>query len=193
MTHTVVSMKLELSGTRPLLMHSARLADPLDKVTRELASLTRKRAKTAADHEIIARTEWAGGLWLSNGKPCLPSEAINAVFVEAARTRKRGKAAAAGFCCLGPAPLEYSGPEDLAELWKDEAFRLRTAVMLIGKSRTIRTRPRFPEWKAVVAVECVTGLIEEDEVLELFEIAGFRIGIGDWRPKYGRFTVRRLE
>jgi hypothetical protein len=37
------------------------------------------------------------------------------------------------------------------------------------------------------------GLIEEDEVLELFKVAGFRIGIGDWRPRYGRFSVRRLQ
>jgi hypothetical protein len=186
-------VKLELTGTRPMLMHSARLADPLDKITRELAGLTRKRAKTIADYEVIARTEWGGCLWLSNGRPCIPPETVDAVFVKAARTRSRGPAAEAGFCCTGPALLQYDGPTDLEELWADEAFRLRLPVAVNGRNRTIRTRPRFAEWKAVIEAECVTGLIEEDEVLELFEVAGFRIGIGDWRPKYGRFSVRRLQ
>jgi hypothetical protein len=191
-SNETVNMMLELTGVRPLLMHSATLADPLHRITRELASLTRKRDKTAADHEAIARVEWGGGLWLANGRPCIPAEAVDATFVEAARTRKKGKAAVAGFRCSAPAILQYEGPSTIEELWADERYRLRSSVTVNGKSRTIRTRPRFPEWRAMIEAECVTGLLEPDEVVALFEVAGFRIGLGDWRPKYGRFLVRRV-
>ena len=187
------TLQIELRGERPLLMHSSVLADPLHPITRELAGLTGKRDKTVADHEMIARVEWAGGLWLDEGLPCIPSAAIEAAFVDAAKTRKRGKAAKAGFVCNGSAMLEYDGPKSIDELWAEEKFRLRASVRVNGGSRTTRTRPRFAEWRAVFEAECVRGLIEEDEVIELFKIAGFRIGIGDWRPKFGRFSVRRLD
>lgn len=187
------TLQIELRGERPLLMHSSILADPLHPITKELASLTRKRNKTAADHEMIARVEWAGGLWLHDGMPCIPAATIESAFVEAAKTRKRGKPATAGFVCNGAAMLDYDGPTSVDELWADERFRLRAAVKINGGSRTIRTRPHFPEWKVVFEAECVPGLIGENEVVELFQVAGFCIGIGDWRPKHGLFSVKRLS
>jgi hypothetical protein len=186
-------LQIELTGECPLLMHSSALADPCSAVSKQLAGLTRKRDKTVADHEAIARIEWGGGLWLADGRPCIPAEAIEGALVDAAETRRRGKIAAAGFICNGPALLEYEGPTSPEELWWDERFRLRTSAKVNRGSRTMRTRPRFPEWKVTFEAECVPGLIEEDEVVELFKIAGLRIGIGDWRPKYGRFSVKRLN
>src|SRR5882757_911382 len=65
-------IRLRLEGTRPLLMHSGRLADPLDPAALDLAHITAKRPKTRADLEEISRREWYGGLWLHGGRPCIP-------------------------------------------------------------------------------------------------------------------------
>jgi hypothetical protein len=43
-------------------MHSARLADPLDELKIDIDRLTKKRDKTIADHQQIAKMEWYGGL-----------------------------------------------------------------------------------------------------------------------------------
>jgi hypothetical protein len=32
-------------------------------------------------------------------------------------------------------------------------------------------------------------LVNQSEVLELLRIAGEQVGLGDWRPKFGRFDV----
>lgn len=125
---SVERLRVRLTGERPLLMHSSRLADPLDPVKIDLDRLTKKRDKTIADHEQIAKVEWHGGLWLLDGRPCIPSEAIESAFVAAARTRRKGKQAKAGFACVGSPPLQYDGPRDLASLWDDKAYRLRFAV-----------------------------------------------------------------
>lgn len=53
----VETIRIRLTGDRPLLMHSGRLADPLDEIARNLGKVTGKRMKTAADHEEIARVE----------------------------------------------------------------------------------------------------------------------------------------
>ncbi len=189
---SVEQMRIRLTGERPLLMHSSRLADPLDSIKIDLDRLTKKRDKTLADHEQIAKVEWHGGLWLRDGKPSIPCEAVESAFIAAAKTRRKGKQAKAGFSCTVSPLLQYDGPSDLASLWEDNAFRLRFAVNVNG-SKVMRTRPRFNDWHVVVDVEFLPSLLNPDEVIEIFEIAGLREGLGDWRPKFGKFSVTKLE
>lgn len=186
------TIKLHLIGDRPLLMHSARFADPLDPIGANLAKITGKRYKTQADHEEIARIEWHGGLWLSEGRPCIPAEAIEACFIKAAGAQRKARQARAGFMVSGPSTLVYDGPAKIDDLWNDPDYRLRRAVC-VGKARTMRTRPRFSKWSAKVEASFLPTLLDRSEVVAIFQIAGFREGLGDWRPKYGRFSVKLLE
>jgi hypothetical protein len=181
---SVENMTLRLNSERPLLMNSSAKADPLNPIKIELDRLTSKRDKTAADHGRIAKAEWRAGLWLIDGKPRIPSEAIESAFNAAARTRRRGRQAKAGLCCFVSSLLEYEGPRDLSSLWEDKAFVFRAPVD-VNCSKVMRTRPRFNHWHVTVNVVFVPSLLNRSEVLEFFEIAGFREGLGDWRPKFG--------
>jgi hypothetical protein len=185
-------IRLRLEGTRPLLMHSGRLADPLDPAALDLAHITAKRPKTRADLEEISRREWYGGLWLHGGRPCIPQEALEGVFVDAARATRRGKAARAGVAVEHPALLIYPGPSTIDELWLDENFKLRHAVK-IQQAKTMRTRPRFSVWAAEFEVEYFPSLFDRRAVVDTFVSGGFCVGIGDWRPKFGRFSVREIS
>lgn len=186
---SVERFRVRLTGERPLLMHSSRLADPLEPIKTDLDRLTKKRDKTLADHEQIAKIEWHGGLWLHDGRPCIPSEAIKSAFIASAKTRRKGKNAKAGFACMGSPLLQYNGPSDLALLWDDKAFRLRFAVN-VNDAKVMRTRPRFPEWHVIADIEFLPSLLNPHEVIEILEIAGMREGLGDWRPKFGKFSVK---
>jgi len=186
---TTETIEIPIRGVCPLLMHNGALADPLDERTISLAAVTGKRFKTQADHEEIARREWYGSLWLNDKLPCLPQEAIEAAFVKGAITRtKRGDAAKAGFVVNEPAMLVYDGPRDLAELWEDKRFRLRKGVR-VKRGRPMRTRPRFPVWSATISATFLITELNRSEVVDFMKIAGAVRGIGDWRPKYGRFEV----
>lgn len=182
---------LKLIGVGPMLMHSARLADPLDPMTKALAAVTSKRVKTDADYDRIAELEWRGGLWLAEGRPCLPPHCLKAVLVEGARRRKKGMTAKAAFLADGPALLEYDGPATLTELWSDERFRHREMVR-VRDALTARTRPCFPEWSARVDATYLPSMINRTELIEFFRLAGPH-GLGDRRPDYGRFRVEEIE
>lgn len=183
------SITLRLVGTKRLIMSSARMSDPLDPAAKALARLTSKRMKTIADHEEIARIEWNGCLWLDAGRPCIPAEALAATFVAAAKTRRRKDAARAGLIVESNAPLEYAGPGDLNELWSLPEFRLRAAVKIRGSSRTMRTRPCFPDWSVTFTAHYLASLWNRDDVIEIYRLAGFATGLGDWRPANGTFSV----
>ena len=58
---SVERLRVRLTGERPLLMHSSRLADPLDPIKVDLDRLTKKRDKTLADHEQIAKSNGTAG------------------------------------------------------------------------------------------------------------------------------------
>ncbi|MBR0777287.1 hypothetical protein JQ625_20845 [Bradyrhizobium diazoefficiens] len=169
-------------------MHNGQLADPLSDATKALARLTSKRVKTEADHLEIGRIEWNGSLWLDSGRPCVPAEALIATFVAAAKTRKRGDEARAGLVVMENAPLDYPGSKDLDHLWLDQAYRLRTSVRVRG-ARTMRTRPRFDDWSLKFVARYLPTVLDRDEVIELYRIAGFMKGLGDWRPLNGTFEV----
>ncbi len=181
-------ISLRLTGVRPLLMHNGSLADPLDPQAIDLASFTGKRVKTRADHEIIAELEWYGSLWLHDARPCLPEHVLESVFVDGARYKRKGRAAVAGLEVVAPAMIEYDGPRDLPTMWKDPEFRKRAGVR-VRDAKTMRTRPRFPTWAAELTATYLPSLLDRDEVIAFYKISGALVGVGDWRPKFGKFTV----
>ena len=177
-----------IHGAAPIVMHNGRLADPQSEIVKAMKRLTSKRDKTDSDHAELARLEWYGGLYLDDGKPCIPSELVEAMLIEAAKKRKKGPAAKAGIICEKNFPLEYEGPKDPDEMWESEDYRLTVGVK-VQRNRIMRTRPIFRKWQASIEVHYMDELLNERDIKEFLEIGGTIIGLGDWRPKFGRFEV----
>jgi len=53
----------------------------------------------------------------------------------------------------------------------------------------MRTRPKFANWAADLNVEFVPTLLNEEDVRSFLSTAGAQIGVGDWRPRFGRFRI----
>lgn len=177
-----------LVGTAPLLMRSGRLADPLDDYAVALARVTSKRAKTPSDHRAAARLEWLGGLWLADGRPCIPAEALEAALVAGAKARRAGTVFRAAVAVRDSLTLEHDGPADLEELYADRRFALRCGVRVNNRT-VVRTRPRFPLWSATATVSYLPDMVDLATLRDVARLAGDMVGIGDWRPRFGRFRV----
>lgn len=181
-------LTLHLSGLSGLLMHNGQLADPLSPFARAIKSVSARRTKTDSDHLELARLEFMGSLYLQDGEPCLPGEMIEAVLLQGARRSKQGKQAAAAIVCEGNHKLDYPGPRSPDGLWEDESFRLRAGVR-VGTARVMRTRPVFRQWSSVVLIEFNDAIVNATDVVKWATVAGAEIGLGDWRPRFGRFAV----
>jgi hypothetical protein len=186
------TLRFRLISAAPLLCHNGQLADPLNDIARQMKEISGRRHKTDADLEELARLEWYGSLYLDDDQqPCLPGEVLEAAFVEAAKRQRRGRQAQAGIICPANYLLEYDGPSELDELWQRPAFRL-TVPARVKNNRIMRTRPRFLTWATTIVVQYDSSLLNPNEVGEIVRRTGSEIGIGDWRPKFGRFQVEDL-
>lgn len=185
---TVQNLTLELEGLAPLLLHNGVLADPLSKFSKALKAVSGKRKKTDADHEEMGRIEFMGSLYMCDGVPVMPAGNIEACLIEGAKKVRRGKDAKAGLWCLQHARLEYEGPKDAEGLWADESYRLRVGVN-VSQAKVMRTRPIFKQWALSAELEFEDEVFSEEEVVDFAKRSGTLCGLGDWRPKYGRFRV----
>jgi len=176
------------SGGAPLIMHSERLADPLDEWTRKIAAISKKRNKTEADHLEIGRLEFLGGMYVNGNGPALPAWNIIRCLQDGAKRHKRGQDVLRGvYPRAEHADVMYEGPRDPDAMWKAGTFALRKTVG-IQRSRTVRTRPIFVDWQARLPIEIDDTVFDLDSLREFWRQAGIFAGIGDMRPVYGRFA-----
>lgn len=181
-------LSLRFTGVAPLLMRAGHLADPLNEHAVALHQVTSKRQKSASDHRLIARLEWRGSLWLAGGRPCVPAEAIEAAMVAAGKSRRFGTRIRAGVFVRDSPLLQYDGPDDIEALFEEKNFVYRCGVR-INTARTMRTRPRFNTWAIDVTLSFLPAMINRNDLQDIAGYAGEVIGIGDYRPRFGRFLA----
>ena len=191
MTVKHADLRLRLTGVSPLLMRAGQLADPLNAHSQALHRVTSKRLKTLEDHRLIAQIEWRGSLWLAQGRPCIPAEAIESAMVASAKSRRLGSLVRSAVLVRDTPLLDYEGPIDLDELYSP-AFVHRCGVR-VGTRTTMRTRPRFEFWSVDVALSYIPSSIDGTTLLEIAKHAGEMVGLGDHRPRFGRFSTGVLE
>lgn len=182
---------ITLRGNAPLLMHNDQLCDPRNPLAKEIKIINdKKKNKTDEDHLEVGRLEHFASLYLDpKFGPYIPGENIQRSLVKAGTITREGTKISRGvFISSDINPLGYKGPRDAAGLWKDTNFQLWAAVKLPG-SRVMRCRPIFQGWTVQATGMLDTEILDPDSLIRIAQSAGAMIGIGDWRPRYGRFTA----
>ena len=183
------TIKFRVTGTKPLLMHSDKFADPLNPMTKAHKELTSKRKKVDDDHEAIAKSEWLGGMYYDEGMgPYLPGVMLDAVIVSGAKLSKLGTHVKRSVEVMDfKVPLIYKGPRTREGLWDARFYDARSVK--VQTARLMRYRPMFMEWAAEFDVVFDEEVINREQVIKCLVDGGLYSGIGDYRPKFGRFNV----
>jgi len=179
----------KIVGTTPLIMHRGGMADPLDPFTREIKKISKKRMKTEADLEEMARLEFLGGLYTEDGKIIIPRGVFKGALREAGKKYKRGKDVVKGIRIQENFPLIYDGPDKPEKLWKDKKFRFSCPVV-IQRSKIMRMRPIFKEWSAQIEFFFDETIFNKEEVKAIVEECGNSCFLMEWRGEYGGFEVK---
>jgi len=182
-------MTIELIGDTPLIMH--KMSEKSKKMIRDKQQKKAKKVREARN----PKQEFLDAMYTDgNGGYLFPARAFKAAAVEACRQ-------ADGITMTAARQMFFvAGLED-AEWVKIESDDpiIREDVVTIGQGTTdLRYRPQFNNWKAKIKVKFLEHVISPEQIVNIFELAGFCSGIGEDRPNkkghtFGMFNVGDFE
>jgi hypothetical protein len=151
--------------------------------------------------------EWMDTMYLNHeGLVCQPASHIEGAMTKAAASfkmsgRKTWKDAVRGYCFVEPdmIPHRYNGgfveaPDET--LIENPTDNLSVSIMRVVVQRAAVARSRLliaPGWKLDFKINVVDDQLPPDVLVQILEEAGRAVGIGDYRPRYGRFQVVKFE
>lgn len=175
---------MTFEGRTPLVIHNVRLANPLDPYTKAIKAISAKRSKTEDDHLEMLRIEWEGGLYFDKEiGPYMPISYPTACIRQAGAITRHKTALIRGMVLMADdggerIPIVYDGPRDIEGLWAEDDHRDVRLVRVNG-SRTLRSRPRFPEWRISFRATIDEEIIDADIFEAVLRRAGRNIGVGE--------------
>ena len=176
--------------------HDGLLADPLNPAVVQIKAITRKGKKKTDDDERETRVlEARGGMYVRpGGEIYFPGTNIKAAIKDAAKRVKQGRMVEDGVQVPDRLKFTFSGPTDPGERARDPRYVDSRIVSLnpTTKSKGIRTRPIFEDWKISGTIEFDDEILDAAAVKSHLEYAGFR-GLAENHDGFGRFVVTVFE
>jgi len=82
---------------------------------------------------------------------------------------------------------------EFVQIHYDKVYMREDMVRLNGGVADLRYRGAFVNWWVLIQVELNIGVMSSEQLVNLFNTAGFGVGVGEWRPERngvsGRFKV----
>ncbi len=189
--------EVKIQGIKPIIQNNG--AAGLD--TRSPANIEKKEIngkrgsnRTITDEERHQELECQISLYLDEkGTPTIPEAAIRSCIESAARKLKQGPQVREGLLVTEVVSFDYDRERygtTVDRLGKSTQF---TVPVRVKQNRVLRTRAKFDEWSLTFRLDTDEELVDQAQLASWLDIAGRRIGLGDWRPEksgiYGRFET----
>lgn len=187
------TIDVTVKGTAPLLQH--RFPVP------EFEDMGKGSTRSTGAKDYTK--EWKDYFY-SNAKDEIfqPSVHFESSMVKAAVnfkiTGKRGKTykdlfQAAVFVTPEEILHGYNLPDQL-DTDADKPLYLDMRPVVVNRARVVRIRPAFKTgWELSFTIEVIDDTIHPELVNDVLTLAGKTVGIGDFRPKFGRFMITKFE
>lgn len=174
-------------------MHSDVTANPLHPLTKEMKKYSKKRKKTDEDYENMARIEFIASCYFQKSNWHIPAQNIEAMLLASARHFKLGTTIKQAMLITEDAEFNFFNSELTPEQLREKPTYVDQRTVKVGTQKVIRTRPIFKDWQ--VKFTCMLDLdkMNPEELIRIVENAGQYVGLGDYRPRYGRFSVIKSE
>jgi len=185
---SIQTLKLTVRGTTPMIQH--RWSEKAKKQMRD------KQEGKAAAHKGRAKRgpkereqEFIEATYMIDRKAKKPVYGFPAVaFKNAAITAVSGMAGITKVLTRQAFHIVGEGPDQLVRM-KTKPPTTREDMVRVGMgSADLRYRPEFTEWEAVLEIRLNSDIFTPEQIVNMFQHAGFGVGVGEWRPeKNGMF------
>jgi hypothetical protein len=179
---TVRSM-VTVRGISPLIVHAWSA-----KARKQMLNKQMGHASEGKQHKVPEEDFQSSRYLNKKGQDCVPEVALKSCAVEAGvicgahKTTLRKAFFVIGPNADGLIPIESDPP-----VMREDMVRVGMGVA------DIRFRAEYHNWSIKIPVEFQSRLISAEQLFNLFDNAGYSVGIGEWRPEkdgqFGRFRV----
>ena len=173
------TIEVEITGIAPLLCNRF----PTEDSGTEQSKIKKKVyiPTEIADKKLYKNAE---------GKSCIPGEHIFQAMRKAAVDFKFEKKKS--FKDVITSGIAIT-PEDIV-IVTDKPYEIDARPVVIQRARVLSWRPKFTNWKLKFSLQILDDEnISPNNVKEILEKAGATKGIGDYRPRFGRFMVTSFQ
>ena len=166
-------VEVKIEGVSPLLQHRYEMEEAESKSKKKVGSVDYSKEAEKA----IYRDE--------SGKIYQPASHIEGALMKAA----------VNFQITGKGKKTYKDltkmviVEPFAIPHLQKAFKVDKRPVVINRARVVRYRPRFDKWSLKFTMMVTEDQLPIEVLEEIMEYAGRYIGIGDYRPRFGRFRI----
>jgi hypothetical protein len=172
------TVKVKIEGIAPLLMNRFAVVAPDDE-----------KAKRR-DEGFSVEKDAEKALYKDDGIGCYaPSSWIEASLREAAKEFKGKGRASQKMTILSSVFVD----PDKIPLNKKTYDEIDVRPVVIQRNRIVKGRPKFNKWELSFTLSYDEKRIKKDTLKQILEEAGATKGIGDYRPKFGRFKVVKFD
>ena len=174
------NVELWLIGDSPLIVHAWDPQSRADMLGKQMGKPTGPRRAKDPSADCNACFYVHENAYVFPAIPVKRAAVSASRFVEAKMTEARGMF----FVLSDWLPIHGTQPVPREDM-----------VRLGGTTADLRYRPMFERWALPITVEFNSAFVQPAQIVNLFENAGFGVGLGEWRPEkngpFGRFHVAR--
>lgn len=175
------TMRVRIIGDSPLLCHRFD-----EKARKEILEKQMKKAKQAKDVRDPENEFNNARYRLDDGRDGFPSAGIKKAIANAFRFSDGiKKVEIAGAIHVEPG-------RELVAIISDEPL-MREDTVKVGMTTHLRFRPEYRQWAMEFDIVFNARAISPEQIVNLLNIAGFGVGLGEWRPErngqFGMFHV----
>ncbi len=166
------TVEVTIKGVAPLLMHRYPLEDQQEE-------------KAKKRNKVYDPKEDAEKALYKNANGCFaPATWIESCLRDAGKGMAKGK----GTYKSSMQSSVFVEPDEIP-LGKETYDEIDRRPVVIQRNRVVRSRPKFNNWQMSFKINFDETVIHKDVLKDILTEAGKTKGIGDYRPKFGRFEV----
>jgi hypothetical protein len=177
----IQNVELAIVGDSPLIVHAWSA-----KAKKEMLDKQMKKAQTAKQAKDPEQDYKECFYYTESGAYGFPSVAFKkaAVFAGGRFSDKMKMTELRGMFFIVGDLVEIEGIPNMRE----------DMVSLNGGTADIRYRPEFKKWSTKLRIRYNADAISLEQLVNIYNLAGFGVGVGDWRPeKNGQFGMFHVQ
>lgn len=170
----IKTIRLTLEGDGGLIVHKWS-----EKARKEMLDKQMKKARQKKEAKNPKEDFEACLYKRSDGKYGFPAIAFKLAAVQAANDVGMAMTVA-------KRAFHVIAADDLVEIKSRKKPRMRTDMVRLNSGpkpvSDIRFRPQFDDWSVSLLIRYNARVMSAEEIVNLFNTAGFGVGVGEWRP-----------